>query len=310
MIVHEAGHQFWYGIVANDEFEDAWLDEGLVTYSTYRILETAYGDRVLVQRYLRGLVPVRFPGIEVSRWNRTLNSYRRFGSFDTPERPTFRYYPPTARSISYDKTALWLATLESYVGTETLREILSVFFHRYRFRHPTPEDFFGVACEVAEEDLSWFFDQVHRGSATFDYGIASVASFDASPVGWMERDGDLVYVEPGEDAADAEKLYRTEVVVRRWGGGRFPVDVLLVFEDGHEVSESWNGLDRWKQYVVERPARLEYAEVDPDRALTLDTDRTNNSRRLKPGSRLPAAKWASKWMIRLQDLLSTYAFFM
>ena len=37
--VHEAGHQFWYGIVATNEFEHAWMDEGLNTFSTARVIE-------------------------------------------------------------------------------------------------------------------------------------------------------------------------------------------------------------------------------------------------------------------------------
>jgi len=37
--VHEAGHQFWYGLVGNNEFEDAWLDEGFNTYSTARAID-------------------------------------------------------------------------------------------------------------------------------------------------------------------------------------------------------------------------------------------------------------------------------
>lgn len=40
--VHEFGHQYWYGLVANDEFRDAWLDEGLNTFSTQRVLRRAY----------------------------------------------------------------------------------------------------------------------------------------------------------------------------------------------------------------------------------------------------------------------------
>ena len=38
---HELGHQYWYGIVATNEFEEAWLDEGINTYSTGRLLEEA-----------------------------------------------------------------------------------------------------------------------------------------------------------------------------------------------------------------------------------------------------------------------------
>ncbi|MDH4197326.1 MAG: M1 family metallopeptidase, partial [Candidatus Aminicenantes bacterium] len=43
VIIHEFGHGYWYGLVANNEFEAAWLDEGINTYSTGRVLATAYG---------------------------------------------------------------------------------------------------------------------------------------------------------------------------------------------------------------------------------------------------------------------------
>ena len=49
--------------------------------------------------------------------------------------------------------------------------------------------------------------------------------------------------------------------------------------------------------------------IDPDRVLMLDLDYTNNSRLLDPAAVMPAAKWASKWMIWLQDFLATFAFF-
>jgi hypothetical protein len=43
VLVHEFGHQYWYGLVANNEFEHAWLDEGFNSYSTGRILDRAFG---------------------------------------------------------------------------------------------------------------------------------------------------------------------------------------------------------------------------------------------------------------------------
>jgi hypothetical protein len=41
--VHEFGHQFWYGLVGSNEFEEAWLDEGFTTYSTAKVMELGYG---------------------------------------------------------------------------------------------------------------------------------------------------------------------------------------------------------------------------------------------------------------------------
>ena len=43
--VHEFGHQFWYGLVGNNEFEESWLDEGFNTYSTGKVMDLAYGPR-------------------------------------------------------------------------------------------------------------------------------------------------------------------------------------------------------------------------------------------------------------------------
>ena len=60
--VHEAGHQFWYGIVANNEFEHAWMDEGLNTFSTARVHRAGRSSpNYLRQALLRRLRPVGVP---------------------------------------------------------------------------------------------------------------------------------------------------------------------------------------------------------------------------------------------------------
>jgi len=330
--VHEAGHQFWYGIVGNNEFEHAWLDEGFNTFSTARALDATYPERILVARYLSspgrgsGFFPLRFPDITIPRLQGRLDSYRDAALADVPAIPTFRYHPATAGDISYAKTALWLRTLEGYLGWETLQAVMSTYFERFSFGHPAPADFFAVANEVSGQDLSWFFDQVVGDSVVFDYAVDSVTSLPAEPEGWLERDGRLQFERRGgaggntddeEQDGDEEpaggdsgrKLFRTEVVVKRLGGGVFPVDVLLVFEDGSELRESWDGREHWRLFVAERPAKLKYAVVDPERKLMLDVSVVNNSRVRKPDTLLPAVKWSSKWMLWLQDLLTSMSFF-
>ena len=318
--VHEAGHQFWYALVGNNEFEHAWIDEGLNTYSTLRVMQERYGESFYVKRYfrppgtdIRGFLPVAFRGLKIDPWLSRLDRYRPDATSDVEARPTWRYFPASASSITYSKTALWLVTLERWLGWPTLRGILSTFFERWRFRHPGPEEFMAVANEVAGRDLSEFFDQVYGAAEAFDYEVSSVASFPAALEGWEEDNGELAYRERVDEAAlgDAAEgtVYRTEVVVRRNGGAVFPVEVLLVFEDGTETRRQWDGRYRWRLFVEERPAKLAWAEVDPDRVLALDIHPSNNSRRLEPRGRLPAIKWASKWLIWFQDLLMSYSFF-
>ncbi|HXI03771.1 MAG TPA: M1 family metallopeptidase [Candidatus Saccharimonadales bacterium] len=64
VIVHEYGHQYWYGLVGTNEFEEAWLDEGVNTYGTGRLLEKVYGpDRREVR--VAGVPLDIFPMIEI-----------------------------------------------------------------------------------------------------------------------------------------------------------------------------------------------------------------------------------------------------
>ena len=114
----------------------------------------------------------------------------------------------------------------------------------------------------------------------------------------------------GEEEGPRQREYLTEVVVQRLKGARFPVDVLMVFDDGEKIRMSWDGQDRWEKYSFQKPTRLEYASVDPDRKLLLDINPTNNSRyrATDKGFALATKKWASKWLFWLQNLLETIAF--
>jgi hypothetical protein len=296
--IHETGHQFWYGVVASNEFEHAWLDEGLTTFATARLIEEmaragashpAYRENALVPRYFGGFLPWVVPGIRLSRatdGNR-LPSYRTAAEADELSTPTWRYWPGTAVAITYGKTALWLHTLERHLGWPVLQRILATYYERWKFRHPTPAAFVEIASEVMGQDLTWFFDQVYCSSNTFDYGMQELVSERLEPDG----------------------PYRTVVVARRFGEAVFPVDVVTTFEDGHRVVERWDGRSRRATYVYERPSRARLAQVDPQRVLLLDVNYTNNSLTLAPRAAEAATRWTLTWLVWLQDLMLTYASF-
>jgi peptidase M1-like protein len=287
-VAHEAGHQWWYGMVATNEFEHAWMDEGINTYAIARVLDEAFSDNRWEMRYFGGHVPWSFPEIPFRRLdNDRITGYRDNAEADVQATPTFRYWPSTASTTSYNKTALWLHTLENHLGWPVMQQILSTFFQRWAFKHPQPVDFFQIVNEVSGQDLTWFFDQVYRSSNTFDYGVQDLVS---------ERRDD--------------GTYRTTVIARRYGEATFPVDVLTTFADGHQITEQWKGLDRRVIYVYDRPARVANVQVDPRRVLLLDTTYTNNSRTLQPRSGEASLGWAARWMVWLQDLMLTYAFFL
>jgi aminopeptidase N len=310
--IHECGHQFWYAMVGSNEFENAWMDEGLTSFSADRTMDVAYGDRSWVERYLplpgaSGALPMVLDGITQPRVAGRLDLYRSGAISDDQETLTYLYYAPTAHRTTYSKTMLWLGTLERYLGWETLQQAMATYFERYRFAHPRPEDFFATLEEVSGQELDWYIDQVFRSTVTFDYAVVRVESYSAETTGLVEQDGELAYHEA--DADDDEGPYRTDVVVRRLGDGRFPVDVLMVFEDGHEIRHSWDGETHWKAFTVEYPEKLDYAVIDPERILMLDLYPNNNSMLRDPEPAPASQKWSAYWMIWVQDLLNTFSFF-
>ena len=317
--VHEAGHQFWYAMVANNEFEHAWMDEGFNTFSTARAIAQRYEPNYHMKRYFGGFVPWTFRDFPLSRYTdgEGLGFYRQAAIADTPSTPTWQYWPATAGAITYDKTALWLHTLERMLGWDSLQRIMSTYFTRWAFRHPKPQDFFDVANEVSGRDLTWFFDQVYRSSSVFDYGVdtfRSEAVLVRPPSLAARTSASYGAASPypaGRPGASygAAGSYRTSVVVRRYGDGTFPVDVHVVFENKEEVRWHWDGRDRWKLFEIEKPVRAAFAQVDPDRVMLLDVNYTNNSVTLAPQARTAARKWSLAWLVWLQDHLLTYGFF-
>ncbi|HET9466777.1 MAG TPA: M1 family metallopeptidase [Vicinamibacterales bacterium] len=286
-VVHEMGHQWWYGIVATNEFEDAWMDEGINQYANARVMAEEYAEGREVPRFFGGFVPWV---LEDARWDRLtsgeyLFAYRGSPTVDVQATPSFRYWPGDSGPMTYSKPALWLHTLERALGWPMVQQILSTFFEQWKFKHPKPDDLFQVANEVSRRDLTPFFDQVYRGSAVFDYGVDNVTS---------------------EETID--ETFVSDIIVRRHGDGIFPVTILATLANGEQRRLSWDGAGRWHRVTLEHASRVVSAQVDPDQVLVLDTNFTNNSYTTEPAAPRAATKWAATWMMWLQDQLLVWAF--
>ncbi|MDA2938224.1 M1 family metallopeptidase [Acidobacteria bacterium AH-259-A15] len=307
--VHEVGHQWWYGMVANNEFEESWLDEGLNSWSEARVQKHAYGPKRFMVRFFGG-IPFVFNSVKIPFETAALPAVRRGGKLDIMTRPGWKYRGGSSYRVnSYSKPEILLWTLERWLGEELMLQAMRTYFQRYQFKHPTTRDFIATMNEVTQKDVGWFFEQTFFSSELVDYAIGTATSV---PI--PSRQG--VFEEPDPSGSSSqetgidEKNYLTEVVVERLEGAKFPVEVLMVFEDGEEIREQWDGQDRWQRFVFEKPLRLKYAIVDPERKLLLDIDPTNNSRYadIPDGFALATKKWTSKWLFWLQDLLETFAF--
>lgn len=275
---HEFGHQYWYGMVATNEFEEAWLDEGINSYVEGKVLDSIYGPQDSI---------LKLGSAHMGETGLMQNEYASVAATDPLERDAWKYLGyGSYGGITYAKTALFLDTLESLVGEQTVQKGLRTYFLRYRFQHPDAEDFLKTMQEVAGRDLSSYFNQAVYGTQVLDYAVRDVSS---QPLQWWEKGA-------GEKRG---AIFRNEVVVQRKGDFILPVIVEVKFDDGAVVHETWDGKDRWVRYTYDRPARVVSAEIDPQQQVPLDKDPLNNSRTVDghPGA---AHKLANFWLVLTQ----------
>jgi hypothetical protein len=292
--------------VANNEVEFGWLDEGFNEFSDSRVQSEAFQPNYLVQRFFGGFIPWQFRDVQLDRLDTDLLPYyRQHPDRDSISMATASLWPGTHQNITYAKTALMLHTLERIYTWEVMQRVMSVYFTRFKFKHPQGQDFFNVLDEVTGKDHKWFIDQVVTSSNTFDYSIESVKSEPIESRGMMEAPaGGLTFQEPKTDGQ-----FRTTVVARRLTAGQFPVDVLVTFSNGEQAREKWDGRARWAVFTFDRPVKAVSAQVDPERVLLLDVNYTNNSRLVEPASDAASTKWTLRWMVWLQDLFMSCSFF-
>ncbi|MBA7492384.1 hypothetical protein ES702_02934 [subsurface metagenome] len=324
VIIHEFGHQYWYGLCANNEFEEAWLDEGINTYSTGKVTEKAYGAGVIT------MFPLRINRIPLS-WFLKLPKYydyeseRAFGinvaDLDPIITFSWKFYNMGSYGLNvYDRASICLYTLERLVGEEKMIRILRTFQTRFRYKHPHTQDFIDVVNEVTGRDLNWFFEELFFNTLNFDYGVASLNSFEKKKYsrGVFDSDGKkgelttkkIQEMEKKEKKLDEKKLYITEVKLRRFGEARISGDVFLklkvVFEDGSEETRYWRGQERWKNFIFEKPAKAKFAQVDPDFIWLIDSNLTNNSLKRK-SSRKSVLNLTTQFMFWIQNYLQFLA---
>jgi hypothetical protein len=185
LIVHEVGHNYTMGILANNEWREGWLDEGFTSFQTGWFFEA------------HGQGPA-YPGVEgnilfwdLDRWSEPVamvsERYRDFTTYNT---------------MIYSKAQLFYEQLRYVVGDAAMRRILRTYYARWKLKHVDESAFRDVAEEVSGMDLKWLFGQWLHGTALIDYRLKRV-----------------------ERTRLANGRWRTAVTVERLGDGWMPVEI-------------------------------------------------------------------------------------
>ena len=282
VLEHEFGHQYWYGMVATNEFEDAWMDEGINSYTEVKVMSSILGTYTSVFN----LAGATGGDIQQQRL-----FYANVADMDPMAQKGYEYASNASYGgITYGKTASVLLTLEGIIGEDTMAKAMHTYFMKYRFTHPTKEDFLKTIEEVSGKSLRWYFNQAVYGSEVLDYEVMRVDSF---PVRWYEQKG------PGFGPEDKNALYRSTVWLHRKMDFVMPIEVEVRFSNGEKVREHWDGQSRWTRFSYDRKARVESAEIDPDHRVQIDRNNFNNSYVVAPDLR-PARKLSNYWLFLTQ----------
>ncbi len=255
---HEFGHQYWYGMVATNEFENGWLDEGINSYTEAKVLDDMFG---------RNTSTLNFYGVQIGERGLQRLQYLGGGAeIDSLARPSYMDMSVGSYgSVTYGKTATMLLSLETIVGEQALRNALHNYFMKYRFKHPNTEDFLQSVNESLGQDLGWYWSQAVYGTQILDYEVLRA---DSTPVNWYDK-----------DAGDSkDTVYETQVILHRKGDFVFPVQAEVKFENGDVEHIRWDGKDRWARFVYHKKSKVASAQIDPHYDVTLDRNYLNNSR--------------------------------
>jgi len=158
LIVHEVGHIYLHGIVANNEWREGWLDEGFISFIG-GLFDEAEG------------VP------EAEIWDRQMQLMAQLESANLTQpiglkSSEFRDFN-TYNLMTYTKPSLVFRMLRDVVGDDAMRRALRDYYQRNKFRHVTESDVKEAFERASGQDLDWFFQQWIQSAGKLDYAVGS-----------------------------------------------------------------------------------------------------------------------------------------
>lgn len=195
VIVHELCHNWFYGILASNERDNAWMDEGLTTFFETRYFEHYYsGDQLKSKSSLGGIGPFGkllgicdFTPMDDHRLTYKLASQ---ANNDQPiQTPSSDFTSLNYAAVVYSKSTLAFHFLDDYLGGDVFEQGIRNYYAQWKFRHPQPANIKAVFEQVSGKSLGWFFDDLLHSSVSENYKITDLKTQSGSSVITLKSDG-------------------------------------------------------------------------------------------------------------------------
>lgn len=280
--VHELGHAYFMGILASNEFEEPWLDEGVNQFWEERIMDHYWGQNTgfIDHPLLKAADETVMGRLQyVASNSRQVVSNAEY---------SWNYPHGTYGMMSYMKAATWMYTLMGVIGEETMNSVFREYYREWAFKHPSGKDFIAVVNKVVTEingdkfgtDMNWFFDQTAYGTGVCDYKVDNIFNRIIPHYEGAVFEGDSITVKQNDLKDDT--IFSSIVQLERIGEVMLPVDILIHFDNGDQVLETWDGKSRYKDFKYVGNRKVEWVKIDPDYKIKMDVNYINNSMTLKP----------------------------
>lgn len=155
LVNHEVGHNWFQAVLASNERQHPWMDEGMNSYydRRYRAL------RQQIKPKKENFITRRLPEDADKLLLNTLIQAKRDQPIETPS-ADFSLY--NYQAISYTKAADWMSLLEEHLSRPTFDSVIQAYFAEYRFKHPYPEDFKRIVQQVSGKNTDSIFGLLHQ----------------------------------------------------------------------------------------------------------------------------------------------------
>ncbi len=170
VITHEVGHNWFYGILASNEREHPYMDEGINTYYENRYMKTYYAKTDVFD------LPM-----SMTKWLGKFElqqmmylTFARNYSDQHPNQHSDRFTIINYGNDVYFKTAALFAYAEKALGIAAFDSIMQFYFQTWKFKHPYPEDLQKIFSEKSRADTKWLFDGFLNSDEKMDYGFCKL----------------------------------------------------------------------------------------------------------------------------------------
>ncbi len=157
IIEHEVGHNWVYGILATNERDYPWMDEGINTYFDNRYEKLKYPENKSEKK--EDFIQKKFPEDDGSLIYRIQITSKKDQPIETPSED---FSETNYGAIAYYKTGLWMKKLEDFVGTDLFDSCLHEYYNLWKFKHPYPEDFKKVVEDVSGKNVDTIFSLLSK----------------------------------------------------------------------------------------------------------------------------------------------------